>query len=152
MKIALTTLAMALVVPATAHTQECPVVNGLVASVSTGDSTEASPRARRDTVFRLNSRTAIDTVWRFNFAERRWTRRSLAASVGAGWTGQRSGSGTTTARDSAAAWSICASAAIGMRDPTLVLRGVRGLVRLRADVGDLSRLGQTRPDSSQQRR
>jgi hypothetical protein len=155
MKLAVTVVAVALSIPAPAHSQECPVVNGFATTISTGNSMEMPPGTRRDSaLFRVDARTVIDTVWRLNIAERRWTRQFLAASVGAGWSGQRSGTGTTTARDTSAArtWSACASAAIGMRDPTLVVRGVRGLVRLRADVSPLSRLGLPRPDSSQQRR
>ena len=133
---------------ATGKAQECPVVNGLIATISTGDSTGA--RDTSNTLLRLDARTIVDTTWRFNISERRWTRPYLVASVGAGWTGGGSGSGMTTAPDSRA-WSACASAAVGMRDPTLVLRGARGLVRLRADLTSLSRLG-ARADSSKPRR
>lgn len=135
---------------AAANGQECPVVNGLFATVSTGDST-----GRRDTsgtLLRLDSRTVIDTTWRFNISERRWTKPYIVASVGAGWTGNAGRTGTTTAPDTRA-WSACASAAVGMRDPTIVLRGARGLVRLRADLTSLSQVrGGVRADSTQPRR
>jgi hypothetical protein len=140
----------------TLRAQKCPVVNGLFASISTGDSAGERDTSRlRDTsnvLLRVDSRMAIDTTWRFNISERRWTRPYLVASVGAGWAGNGGASGMTTAPDSRA-WSACASAAVGMRDPTLTLRGARGLVRLRADLTSLSRIrGAVRADSVQPRR
>jgi hypothetical protein len=131
----------------------CPDRNGVTAAFTWGDSAGA-PSAVPSGQIRLDERTVIDTAWRFAIVERRWTRAFFEGAIGAGWMGGTRGTGTTTARDSVGArtWSACASAAITMREPTLVLRGARGVVRLRADVGQLSRLGQARPDSSRQRR
>ena len=135
----------------------CPVSSGLVATVFTGDST----RARRDTnaarpLLKLDARHAIDTTWRFDIAERRWTRPYFGASIGAGWAegfGGTAASGTTTAPDSARArrWSACAGVSIGMRDPTLVLRGARGVVHLRADVRSFRGHGSAGDSASQRR-
>jgi hypothetical protein len=131
----------------------CPDRNGVAAAFTWGDSAGA-PGAAPSGRIHLDQRTVIDTVWRFQTAERRWTRAFFAGSIGAGWSGGMRGTGTTTARDSVGArtWSACASAAITMREPTLVLRGARGVVRLRANVGQLSRIGQARPDSSRERK
>lgn len=139
-----------LVPAAAAIGQACPVENGLFATFSTGDRT--GRRDTSNTLLRFDSRTVIDTTWRFDISERRWTRPSVVASVGAGWTGNADRAGTTTAPDTRA-WSACASAAVGMRDPTIVLRGARGLVRLRADLTSLSQVrGGVRADSTQPRR
>jgi hypothetical protein len=138
----------------------CPVVSGLTATLSTGaprDSLSVLPGGGpRVPVLRLDAQSVIDTVWRFDIAERRWTRPYFAASVGAGWAGNARGSGMTTARDSSAAngWSACVGASVGMRNPTLLLRGARGEVHLRADVRSLSRIGRgsARDTTSQPRR
>jgi hypothetical protein len=125
----------------------CPVSNGLTATFSTGaprDSLSVLPGGGpRVPVLRLDAQSVIDTVWRFDIAERSWTRPYFEASVGAGWAGDARGFGMTTARDSSAAkgWSACVGASVGMRNPTLMLRGARGEVHLRADVRSLSRIG-----------
>lgn len=130
----------------------CPDRKGLTAAFTWEDSARA-PRDAPSGQIRIDQRTVIDTVWRFDIPERRWSRALFSGAIGAGWTGGAQ-TGTTTARDSVGArtWSACASAAITMREPTLVLRGARGIVRLRADVGQLSRIGQSRPDSSRERK
>jgi hypothetical protein len=147
----LAVVVMLLAISPAASAQECPVVNGFIATISTGDSSRGARARGVDTLLRLDARTAIDTVWRFNITERRWTRPNVIGSVGAGWTSERGLTGTTTAPDRRA-WSACASAAVSMRDPTLVLRGARGFVRLRADLTSLKRAGRARADSSQPRR
>ena len=145
----------------------CPVVSGLVATVTTNESPDSGvARAPRDTtaarapLLQLDARHVIDTTWRFNIADRRWTRSYFAASVGAGWAdgfGSGTAAGTTTAPDSAGRagshrWSACVGASIGMRDPTLVLHGARGVVHLRADVRPLARAGQAGDTTGQLRR
>jgi hypothetical protein len=134
----------------------CRVENGLAAAFSWGDS--AGVPTARDSAsrgLRLDARTTVDTVWRFDIAERRWTKPYFVGWVGAGWSGGGSATGTTTAPGSsnARSWSACANVAIEMRDPTLVLRGARGTVRLRADVSSLSRAGRgARADTAGQPR
>lgn len=130
---------------------QCPVVNGIVATTSAGDSTPA----RRDSTrgLRIDATSIIDTTWTFDIRERRWSRPSFAASVGAGWSGGSSlttARGMTTAPDSAAGrdWSVCAAVSIGMREPTLVLRNARGTVHLRADVSALTRSASPARDST----
>lgn len=130
----------------------CPIGNGLLIQTST-DSTGASlhdvPGA-----LRIDADRVIDTVWTFNIIERRWTRRYFMALVGAGFASSQTGDGITTAPDSSAAraWRACAGARIDMRDPTLVLRGARGQVHLRADVRSLSRMGRRSSDTTSQPR
>jgi hypothetical protein len=129
----------------------CPMVNGIAASVSTTDS---SAGARANSVgYPVDGRSAIDTTWTFDIRERTWTRPLFAASVGLGLTGgsaANAASGTTTAPDSAAArsWNVCAAASVGMRNPTLTLRGARGTVHLRADVSALKGAGRAVQDTT----
>jgi hypothetical protein len=136
---------IALASPALAGAQRlgesCPMVNGLSISMSATDTGASRSDSARDRL-RVDSRSVIDTTWRFNIPERRWTRSQFTASIGAGWSGNARSRGTTTAPDSAASrdWSVCAAVAIGMREPTLVLRGARGVVHLRADVRALARM------------
>ena len=137
-----------------ASARECPVVNGLLVSATTGDS------ARRSTpMVRLDGRTAIDTTWTFDVRDRTWSWPRFAASVGLGVTGGPATSagrsaGMTTAPDSGAAaeWSVCAAASVGMRNSTLTLRGAKGTVRLRADVGQLTRVGGAARDTTRRPR
>jgi hypothetical protein len=131
--------------------RRCQVVNGIVATVS-GDSSMRT----RDTSFAVqpgSSRSVIDTSWTFNINERHWSWSALNASVGAGLSGGATATrsaGMTTAPDSAAghAWTLCAAAAIGMRNATLTLRGAHGTVRLRTDLTPLQRTGRTMDDST----
>lgn len=130
----------------------CPT-NGLGLSVWSGDSASARDSAR--TLLRVDQRYVLDTVWRFDIAERRWTRPAFFATVGAGWSGAPTTHGTTSAPDSAGgarAWHACAGVSIGMREPTLVLRGARGRVHLRADVTALSRARRAARDTTSQPR
>jgi hypothetical protein len=154
-----TVLALGCAVPIALHGQiagrsNCPAVNGLTVAFSGQDSTSTPTRTSAVPGLRLDDRTVIDTTWRFDIAERRWTRPYFAASVGAGWSGGGLATGTTPAPGSSAekGWFACAGVAIDMRDPTLLLRGVRGQVHLRADVRSLSRGGTARNDSTSQPR
>jgi hypothetical protein len=145
MKAAFAVLALGAVLPVSAAAQqlrpdsrtECPVVSGLVVSFSTADS--ANRQRPVDVGLRADARTVIDTTWTFDIGQRQWTRPFFAASIGAGWAGGQSLLGTTTAPDSSGTkgWSACAGVSIGMRNPTLTLRGARGQVHLRADVRSL---------------
>lgn len=132
---------------------QCPVVNGIVASVTSGDST--SSRISRDTgaARRTVRATSIDTTWTFDIRERTWTWSSLAASVGVGLggtSGEVAFAGMTPARDSLAsrAWSVCAAASVGMQNSTLTLRGARGTVHLRANVTTLEDAGRRMRDTT----
>ena len=128
---------------------DCPVAKGLVIQTST-DSVRVNPKGSASGGLHIDSRQAIDTTWTFDIAERRWTRPYFSALIGAGWASDAHGTGTTSAPDSLAArgWSACAGARIDMRDPTLVLRGARGRVHLRADVRSLSIPGQSSSDTT----
>jgi hypothetical protein len=90
-----------------------------------------------DSAWVTTSRLAIDTTWRFDVAERRWSRRSFGASIAAGL-GGTGGAASGGSRDH---WWLCAGAAVGMQDPTLLVRGARGLVHLRADLTALAGAG-----------
>jgi hypothetical protein len=146
---------------AVAHAQDstrasCPVDNGLAVSFSTGDTARSPARDQRAPGLTIDADNVIDTTWTFNIAERRWSRPYFTASVGAGWSSDAKAVGTTTAPGSpnVKGWSACVGVAIGMRNPTLVLRGARGLVHLRADVRSLSRIDRrsARDSTSQPRR
>jgi hypothetical protein len=116
---------------------DCPVVGGVRVSVTARDTGRAIARER----VRVDRSTAVDTVFRFDVAERRWALAELAASVAAGL------ADTTRGR-----WYLCAGAGAGLTRPTLVVRGVRGQIRLRASVAELSRaLGSSRPPSDRLR-
>ncbi len=124
----------------------CPVVNGI--SVTTDSGSPSPPRAGRPT-----GRALIDTTWSFDVRELRWDRPTYAASIGLGFSGSASAlrsTGTTTAPDSAAQrnWSVCAAVGIGMRDATLLLRGARGTVHVRADAAALQRIAGQLPDTT----
>jgi len=122
---------------------ECPVTNGLFVQTSADSGARRNPAPLTPEALRADARQTIDTIWTFNISERRWTRPFFSALIGAGWASAARATGTTTAPGSfdAGAWSACAGARIDMRDPTLVLRGARGQVHLRADVRALSRMG-----------
>jgi hypothetical protein len=112
----------------------CPVVGGIAASVTVRDTGRA---ARPRELVRVDRRTAVDTTFTFNVAERRWSLSELAASVAAGLADSARGR-----------WYLCAGAAVGLRRPTLVVRGARGQIRLRASLEELSRaLESRRPET-----
>jgi hypothetical protein len=155
----MTVVALTLTVPVMIQAQDsvrpkCPVENGLVATFSAGRTVSANPS--KDSVREPTpaSMAPFDTTWRFDIAERRWSRPFFAASIGLGWTDAGHALGTTTALDafSSRKSSACAGVAIGMRDPTLVLKGVRGTVRLRADARSLTRSRGSVKDSTVPRR
>jgi len=117
---------------------DCPVVGGVRVSVTARDTGRAA--APRELV-RVDRGTTVDTTFTFNVVERRWTFAELAASVAAGLTDSTRGR-----------WYLCAGAGAGLTRPTVVVRGVRGSVRLRASVAELSRaLGSSRPQSDRPR-
>jgi hypothetical protein len=125
--------------PPAGSAADCPVVGGVRVSVTTRDTGKAAaaPRER----VRIDRRTAVDTTFTFNVAERRWVLAELAASVAAGL--------ADTARGR---WYLCAGGAVGLRRPTLVVRGARGQIRLRASVDTLSRaLGPRQTESGRPR-
>jgi hypothetical protein len=130
----------------------CPE-RGLVATFSTGAPSIMSSRTQPSERLELGASGLIDTTWRFDIRERTWSRPFFAASIGAGWTADGRTTGTTTAADASAARTsrVCAGVAIEMREPTLVLKGARGMVHLRADVRSLSGTGPA-PDSTRQPR
>ena len=131
----------------------CPAANGLGFTVWAGDS--ASGRDSGRALLRVGQREIIDTVWRFDIAERRWSRPAFFATVGAGWSSAPTTTGMTSAPEStrgSRAWHACAGVSIGMREPTLVLRGARGQVHLRADVSALSRATRASRDTASQPR
>jgi len=129
----------------------CPT-NGLGLSVWSGDSASARDSGRA--LVRVDQREILDTVWRFDIAERRWSRPAFFATIGAGWSSALTATGMTTAPGSPGgrAWHACAGVSIGMREPTLVLRGARGQVHLRADVRALSGVTRASRDTTSQPR
>lgn len=147
------TLVLAGALDAQSSARNCPTVNGIVVTVgdsatraeaATGGTGPAASTPRQGAArpdLRLDSRALIDTTWRFDIAERRWQRPSYSASIGAGWTSRDLARGMSSAPDTAGrrGLEVCAAVAVGMREPTLVLRGVKGVVRLRADVSALAR-------------
>jgi hypothetical protein len=110
--------------PATDTATDCPVVGGVRASVTARDTGRAVPRE----LVRVDRRTSVDTTFTFDVGERRWNFASLAASVAAGL------ADTVRGR-----WYLCAGAAVGLTRPTIVVRGARGEVRVRASLAQLSR-------------
>ena len=103
---------------------ECPVVGGVSASVTVRDTVGATPRD----LVRVDRNTGVDTTFRFNVDERRWSVAEMAASAAAGL--------ADTVRGK---WYLCAGAGVGLQRPTLVIRGARGQIRLRASLAELSR-------------
>jgi hypothetical protein len=125
--------------PPAGSAADCPVVGGVRVAVTARD-TGRAPAAPRE-LARIDRRTAVDTTFTFDVAERRWVLAELAASVAAGL--------ADTARGR---WYLCAGGAVGLRRPTLVVRGARGQIRLRASVDALSRaLGPGQTESGRQR-
>jgi len=104
----------------------CPIVGGFSASVTARDTANSGAMAR--TLVRVDRRTSVDTTFRIAVAERRWALSELAASAAAGLADTMRGR-----------WYLCAGAAVGLQRPTLVVRGARGEVRVRASLAELSR-------------
>ena len=127
---------------ATMPTPGCAVLNGIRISASWGDSTGAGRRAdTARTRFLVDGRTTIDTTLTFNVADRQWSRPSLDAMVAAG----------ASSRASSAPWRACVGITVGMQQPTIALRGVRGQLHLKVDLTSLARIpGSGLSDSSRQ--
>jgi len=129
----------------------CLVLNGIRIGADWADST-GTARARRDTSnragrFRIGG-TTIDTTFSFDVTERTWSRPSMTAYVAAGVSGHpRSAAAASDAR---AGWHACAGVTLGMQQPTLVLRGVRGQLHLKVDLTPLTRLPGATLDSLRQ--
>lgn len=87
-----------------------------------------------------------DTVIRFDVASRTWTWPYLLAHVGLNCRGGEVVAGTTTAPDTAAKGRerYCAGAVIEMRNSTLMLRGARGVVRVRINRAPTDSMRQPR--------
>ena len=115
----------------------CAVLNGIRIAANWGDSADARNRARL-----ADGRIMIDTTLRFDVTERRWSKPSLDAMVAAGASGRAS-----------APWRACVGLTLAMQQPTIVLRGVHGQMRLKVDLTALSRIpGSGLSDSSRQNR
>ena len=113
---------------------QCPIVGGVSVSVTARDSGTAAPRE----LVRVDRNASVDTTFAFNVTERRWALAELAASVAAGV--------ADTVRGK---WYLCAGAGVGLIRPTLIVRGARGQVRIRASLAELSRaLGSRTPQSN----
>ena len=121
---------------ATARAADCRGFNGIYVDAWWGGADSGS---RGDSSgFRFDGRTRIDTTFTFAVAERRWTRPSVNAVVLAG---ASSSGGTTAASTGGGAgreWHVCTGATVSGRQPTLVLRGVRGQLRLKVDLTPLA--------------
>lgn len=129
----------------------CLVLNGIRIGADWGDSTGAAAGTRRDTNragrFRVGGST-IDTTFTFDVAERSWSRSSMTAYVAAGVSGRtRAMAG---AGDPRAGWHACAGITLGMQQPTLLMRGVRGQMHLKVDLTPLTRLPGATLDSLRQ--
>ena len=101
----------------------------------------ATAEAQDSLALRARDGVAIDTVWHLDISQLRWSRPLFHAVVGADGGNCRTAGTSTARRDSSARWGACVGARISMREPTLTLVGVKGLVRLRADFGALRRAG-----------
>jgi hypothetical protein len=124
--------------PPAGSAADCPVVGGVRVSVTARDTGRAAGAPRE--LARIDRRAVVDTTFTFDVAERRWVLAELAASVAAGL--------ADTARGR---WYLCAGGAVGLRRPTLVVRGARGQIRLRASVDAPSRaLGPGQTESGRQ--
>ena len=129
----------------------CLVLNGIRIGADWGDSTNTSG-ARRDTSnraghFRVGGAT-LDTTFTFDVAERSWSRSSMTAYVAGGVSGRSRNA--ASAGDPRAGWHACAGITLGMQQPTLVLRGVRGQLHLKVDLTPLTRLPGATLDSLRQ--
>jgi hypothetical protein len=149
-------LAAALLAPLAAGAQAttagrpdwCPAFGATIDASATGGSvTDAAgvPTPVRDTVIRLDARTAIDTTATFSLEERRWRWSSIAAWVAAGASGGGSGLAAGAHRSAgrgtdSAPWHACVGAGLTMRDATLLVRRAGGTIRLKVDLSPLARL------------
>jgi hypothetical protein len=138
-------------VPADSASNACLVLNGIRIGADWGDSSGVSA-ARRDTrnragQFRLGG-TTIDTTFTFDVAERSWSRPSMTAYVAGGVSGRSRNAASAT--NPGAGWHACAGITLGMQQPTLVMRGVRGQVHLKVDLTPLTRLPGATLDSLRQ--
>lgn len=126
------------------YASDCRGFNGIYVHTWWGG--DDSSRARGDSSgLRFDGRRTLDTTFTFDVAERRWTRSSVNAVVLAGASSGRQAaqSGTTgaAAADSAGRdWHICTGATVSGQQPTLLLRGVRGTLRLKVDLTPLTNI------------
>lgn len=128
----------------------CPVLNGVRIAADWGDTTSGGTRDS----FRLGGRTAIDTTLTFDVAERQWTRPWLRAYVAGGVSGRARTAGSaaiaTGGADSRSSWHACVGVLLGMQQPTLIMRGVRGQMHVKIDLTPLTRIPGATLDSSRQ--
>ena len=98
----------------------------------------------------LDSRTTIDTTIAFDIDDKQWTRPQLVAEVAAGVSGGASaGAFPRPGTGARGPWHACVGVLVGMRQPTLVLRGVRGQVHLEVDLSPLTGvMGSSSPPSA----
>jgi hypothetical protein len=115
-----------LTVPALAQSglprQACSTGTGVRISTVVGSADSAAPAPAL--------LTSADTVIKFDFAERKWSRTDFAAMLAVGW-----------ASDDRRRFSVCAGVSIEMPDATLVVRGARGTVHFRASLDRLTLAG-----------
>jgi hypothetical protein len=137
--------------PADSGSTACLVLNGIRIGADWGDSTRTSG-ARGDSSNRAGhfqvGGTTLDTTFTFDVAERSWTRSSLKAYVAGGVSGRSRNA--ATAADPRAGWHACVGITVGMEQPTLMLRGVRGQLHLKVDLTPLTRLPGATLDSLRQ--
>ncbi|NUQ21430.1 MAG: hypothetical protein HOQ09_10765 [Gemmatimonadaceae bacterium] len=126
------------------YASDCRGFNGIYLHAWWGGSD--SSRATGDSSgFRFDGRRTLDTTLTFDVAERRWTRSSVNAVVLAGASSgkQPARTGTTgaAATDSVGRdWHVCTGATVSGQQPTLLLRGVRGTLRLKVDLTPLTNI------------
>ena len=129
----------------------CVVLNGIRIGADWGDSSVATG-ARRDSSSRAGrfqvGGTTVDTTFTFDVAQRSWSRSSMTAYVAGGVSGRSRNA--ARAGDPRAEWHACAGITLGMQQPTLVLRGVRGQLHLKVDLTPLTRLPGATLDSLRQ--
>jgi len=145
-------LAAQTAVPATdSGSTACLVLNGIRIGADWGDSAGTSGMSRdtsnRSGRFRVGG-TTIDTTFTFDVAERTWSRPSMTAYVAAGVSGRARNA--ASAGYPRAGWHACAGITLGMQQPTLVMRGVRGQLHLKVDLTPLTRLPGATLDSLRQ--
>ena len=129
----------------------CLVLNGIRIGADWGDSTSPTG-VRRDSSNRAGhfqvGGTTLDTTFTFDVAERSWSRASLTAYVAGGVSGRTRSA--ASAADPRAGWHACVGITLGMQQPTLVMRGVRGQLHLKIDLTPLTRLPGATLDSLRQ--
>lgn len=132
---------------------DCRGFNGIYVDAWWGGSAADTARRGNDSSgFRFDGRKSLDTTLTFNVSERQWSRSSVTAVVVAG-VSNRSRSSTANGggvvpdggRNSANAsggtgrdWHVCTGATLTGKQPTLLLRGVRGQMRLKVDLSPLA--------------